>query len=160
MVERYTYTREMMIDDAMLLWRRYAIEYRTLLEEYKNYLMIKDALGIDLKRIGNKFLEEYPKIDYMDYNTERGARKYLGLLDSYLILEQLDKAKRFNEEPIVETLRDRNKYSVEQIRAHCEGQKENYKKSAIAVSPKSCGGGRHSHRSRLSFTGGLNVNEQ
>ena len=160
MVERYT--REKMIDDAMLLWRKYAIEYRTLLDEYENDLMIKDALGIDLNKLGKKFLEEYPEIKYMDYNTERGARKYLEMLETYMILEQLRKAERFNKEIIVENLRKRNKKSKEDIRAYRDGlvEKKNYKKDAVAVSPKSCSSGRHTHRVKLSFTGGLNINHQ
>ena len=159
MVERYS--RETLIEDAVLLWKRFGVEYRTLVEEYQSDLMIKQALGIKSKRIGNKFLEEYPEIEYMDYVTEREVRKYLGLLDSYLVLEQLRKAERFNEEPIVTTLRDRNKRSKEEIQEYREDSpKENYGRSAIAVNPKSCGSGRHTHRVKLSFTGGLNINNQ
>lgn len=181
MSETYS-SREELIDGAIKVWKKHGDDYRTILSEYNAFINIIDnkdkylekfnELGIEVpeleefKRLDELFLDEYPKIPYLGINDKRQTRKYLEMLDSYIILEQLKEAERFNDYPIVMALRERLIH-LEQIfwRGNGNGRyskvnAKSYKNNAAAIDPRYCSSGKHSRGRKVSCMGGVNVNEQ
>lgn len=180
MAELYR-SREELINTAMSLWKKNGSDYRTFQSEYDAFMKIIDKKGEFLDRfeeLGIKvpeieksmrfdkfFLREYPEITYLGINDEKRARDYLKMLDSYLVLEQLREAEKFNDYPIVIALREKLR-RLEQIfwrgssYSNYDDVKKNYKNDGAAINPSSCKGGKHSHGRTLSYIGGINVNEQ
>lgn len=157
--------RDELIEEALILWKKYAIEYRTLLGDYENNLKIKKAFNEDprmkkkyngkelkLKKISKLFLRDFPDdIEILKFNCESDVNTYLSLLDVSKIQVIILDIKRFAKEPIVEELRSSNYDFKRQVKKLDDTK--NYKSS---MSPDACGCGKHSKHTKISYGGDVN----
>ena len=161
MVE-HSETRQELLKEANALWKKYGSEYRNLVGDYHRLLkkrreMMKTGQmkKMPLGTIKKSALSEYRPIKFLDYVSETEAMAFIKSLDDKEIMCVIKDIKDFNESALTQTLRAKVFDFDYQIR-HC-----NTEKSIYALDPGACkGNGRHSHRTQLSYTGGLNVSDK
>ena len=161
MVEHYS-SRKELIDRANFLWKRYGSEYRVLVDNYNYLLELKRALiksgqmkKMPLEPIKISALREYPEIGFLDYRLESEAMHFIELLDNAEIAHIIKEIEDYADSPLTRTLRAKIYDFNHQI------QHRDVKRSIYGISPEACSGkGRHSHRTQLSYTASLNINEK
>ena len=160
MVEHYN--RQELIDRANALWKKYGSEYRVLLDNYYYLLGLKRSLirsgqmkKMPLEPIKKSSLKEYPVIELLDCRLESEAMSYIKLLANSEIARIIHEIEEFADSPLTRTLRAKIYDYNYQI------QHKDVRKSIYGVDPNACSGkGRHSHRTQLSYSAGLNVSEK
>lgn len=164
-LEEKQLARNELINEALILWKKYAIEYRTLIGDYENNLRIKRAFNDDprmekeyegkklkLKIISKLFLDDFPdQIELLKFNCESDVEKYLSLLDASKIRAIILDINRFNQEAIVRELRSSSYDFKRQVK-----QLKDEKDYSSSMNPDACGCGKHSKHTTISYSGDVN----
>ena len=155
MSEPYT-TRDELIDEAVVLWKKHGVSYRTLMVDYHNNLKIRRKLGLKVNRLNRLFLDEYPDIPYMEFGAISQVKEYLRTLDTWYILAQVNKARTFDDTDIVKALLGHKNSSERMFQAYMDERKNGRRDYSAAINPDACGSGKHFNRTRISYSGDVN----
>lgn len=155
-------SRQELIDEAIRVWKKYSCEYRVLLDNYYYLLGLKRALietgqmkRVRLDTIKKSMLDEYPDIEFLSYMSESDALHHIKLLDNGEIYCIIREVNAFAESALTQTLRAKVYDYNHQI------QTRDVRKSIYALDPSACKSkGKHSHRTQLSYTASLNINDK